>query len=65
MDGKHQALDLSHDAPLELAHGNLDDDHHLMPFHGLYDIFLLTQAHGYVPNPTYNSHIDHGLVHEV
>jgi hypothetical protein len=32
--------------------------------HGLYEIFLLTQSHGDIPNPTKNSHKDHGLVHK-
>ena len=30
--------------------------------HGLYDIFLLMHAHGNIPNPTKNPHIDHGLI---
>ena len=66
MDGKIQALDL-----FVMLHLNLHTAILMTittwchPFHGLYDIFLLTQAHGYVPNPTYNSHIDHGLVHKV
>ena len=52
MDGKIQALDL-----FVMLHLNL----HMAilmtittwchPFHGLYDIFLLTQAHGNTPNP--------------
>ena len=65
MDGKIQALDL-----FMMLHLNLHRTILMTitswchPFHGLYDIFLLTQAHEHVPNPTQNSHIDHGLVHK-
>jgi len=45
------------DAPLELAHINLDGHHHLMPSSlGLYVVFLLTWAHGKIPNPTHKHH---------
>ena len=65
MNGKHQALDL-----FVILHLNLRTTILMTittwchPLHGLSDIFLLTQAHEHVPNPTYNSHIDHGLVHK-
>ena len=53
MDGKIQALHL-----FIMLHLNLHTTILMTittrchPFHGLYDIFLLTQAHGHVPNPT-------------
>ena len=43
----------SRDAYLELALLNLDDDRHLTSSsYGLYEILLLMQAHGEIPNPT-------------
>ena len=74
MDGKLQAWLLPH-TPLWVSHSSscstwtctlqtwwrslLD-----VILHGLYEIFLLTQDHGNIPNPTKNSHVDHGLVHK-
>ena len=55
MDGKLQACDLFMMLHLDL---------HTVILHGLCDILLLMHAHGNQPNPTKNSHIEHGLVHK-
>jgi hypothetical protein len=60
MDGKLQVYDLLEMLNyLELAHLNLDNDHHLMSSsHGLCVISLLMQTQGTIPNPhTQHKHI--------